>query len=70
MRARGVGAVHNSGIGGFADAGIGVFVCHVWLLFVLLFQLARDTRRRRNLGTKKARRFRRADCKNGINGDN
>ena len=39
------------------DAGSGVFlVGHIWLLFVL-FQLARGTRRGRNPGTKKARRF-------------
>jgi hypothetical protein len=36
-----------------------VSVGHMWLLFVLLSS-ARDTRRRRNPGTKKARRFRRA----------
>ena len=59
-RARGLGVVHNSGIGTFAGTGIGVFsVGHVWLLFVL-FQLACGTRRGRNPGTKKARRFRRA----------
>ena len=44
-RARGLGVVHNSGIGTFADAGSGVFlVGHIWLLFVL-FQLACGTRR-------------------------
>jgi hypothetical protein len=59
-RARRLGVVDNSRIGTFAGSGIGVsFDGHVWLLFVL-FQLARGTRRWRNLGTKKARRFRRA----------
>jgi hypothetical protein len=48
MRARGLGGVHNSGIGTFADAGSGVFlVGHIWLHFVL-FQLACGTRRWRN----------------------
>ena len=46
-------------VGVFAAARIDVSVGHMWLLFVL-FQLARGTRRRRNSGTKKARRFRRA----------
>jgi energy-converting hydrogenase Eha subunit G len=59
MRSRGIVVVHNFRIGGFAAARIGVFVGHMWLLFVLLSS-ARGTRRRRNPGTKKARRFRRA----------
>ena len=58
-RVRGLGVVHNSGIGVFADAGIRISVGHVWLLFGV-FQLACGTRRGRNPGTKKARRFRRA----------
>ena len=38
VRARGLGVVHNSRIGTFADAGSGVFlVGHVWLLFGFLF---------------------------------
>jgi hypothetical protein len=53
MRARGLGVVHNSRNGGFDAARIGVFVGHVWLLFVL-FQLARGTRRRRNRDKKKS----------------
>jgi hypothetical protein len=51
--------VDNSGIDTFADAGIRISVGHIWLLSVL-FQLACGTRRGRNPGTKKARRFRRA----------
>ena len=50
----------------FAADRIRIFVGHVWLLSVF-FELVNGTRRRRNPGTKKkARRFRRADCKNGI----
>ena len=37
---------------GFADAGFGVSVGHVWLLFVLLLS-ARGTRRRRKRDKKK-----------------
>ena len=46
--------MHNSEIDTFADAGIRISVGHVWLLSVL-FQLACDTRRGRNPGTKKKR---------------
>ena len=69
IRARGLGIVHNSGIGGFAAARIRISVGHMWLLLGLLSS-ARGTRRRQNPGTKKARRFRRADCKNATIGDN
>jgi hypothetical protein len=35
-RARGLGVVHNSRIGVFADAGIRISVGHIWLLFGFL----------------------------------
>jgi hypothetical protein len=35
-RARGLGVVHNSRIGVFADAGIRISVGHMWLLFGFL----------------------------------
>ena len=48
-----VGVAGNALAGdGRCPSGIGVSVGHVWFLFVL-FQLARDTRRRRNWVQKK-----------------
>ena len=42
MRARGLGVVHNSGIGVFADTGIRIFVGHMWLLLGFLLHNSRS----------------------------
>ena len=42
IRARGLGAVHNSGISVFADAGIRISVGHMWLLLGFLLHNSRS----------------------------